>query len=448
MQMEREGYKLVDDQLQPLSSCTRGLSCDCIHIDSSGVALYPCAAPVTRQSLKTISTFGDGISALNPCPLPPQNIQMPSTTPASSLNLTRQQRWDIVSHLNSMQQQHPQFQSSLPFVWKNPLVNTNVHVGNTNMRMGNATPSSIAHFNTNMQMDNETRKSIAYCNANMQMGNSTPNSIPHLNLFGLQQSKWQNYEQQSILRNKMALLGATNNIIGMGECESGLNVCRNNDHLIQTPGFSHSGQQFLQRVTSETSTAVLPKLRQADSQEMGVMHGSMPIGSSTRGIFGMTGDRSLLAQLLGRSCIDQFQCRDAQPTIFANKQSLNLSTNYYDQHHQQNMHPRGNLQLPLQQLQQQIVFQHDSLTVNQSIRQLQQQQLGSPQQHDSQITPMSPKQLSPGSATQQANTGVANAGSPQLSSQTGASGGCLANSPKLQGHQKGNYHGKSFTKGQ
>ncbi|XP_026656752.2 protein PHYTOCHROME-DEPENDENT LATE-FLOWERING-like [Phoenix dactylifera] len=439
--MEREGYKVVDDQLQPLLSCTRGLSIDSVHTDSRGVTLYPCTTPVTSQSLKPISPFGDSISALNLCQFPPQNIQMPSRAPTSSLNLTRQQQLDIVSHLNSVQQQHPQFQSPLPFVWNNPLVNTNMHVGN-------ATPNSIAHPNTNMQVGNATPNSIPHPNTNMQMGNATPNSIPHLNLLRLQQSKWQNYEQQAILQNKMTILGATNNIVGMGECESGLNVCRNNDHLIQVPGLSHSGTQFLQRGTSETSAAVLAKLRQAGSQGMGVVSGSMPAGSSTYGIFGMTGDGSLLDQILGRSCTDQFQYRDTQPTIFPNKQSLNLSTNNYDQQRQQNMHPRGNLQLPLQQLQQQLACQHDLLTVNQSIRQLQQHQLGSPQQHESQISLMSPKQLSSGSASQQVNTGIANAGSPQVSSQTGASGGSVVNSPMLQGPQKGNYHGKSFMRGQ
>ncbi|XP_073110359.1 protein PHYTOCHROME-DEPENDENT LATE-FLOWERING isoform X2 [Elaeis guineensis] len=447
--MEREGYRLVDDQLQPLSSCNRGLSCDSVHTDSSGVALYPCTAPVTSQSLKPVSPFGDGISDLNPCPFP-QNIHMPSRTPTSSLNLTRQQQLDIVSHLNSMQQQHPQFQSSLPFVWNNPLVNTNVHVGDTNVQMGKATPNSTGHFNTNMQMGNATLNSIAHPSTNMQMGNSRPNSIPHLNLLRLQLSKRRNYEQQAILQNKMAFLGTTNNIIGKRECESDSDVCRNNDHLIQIPGFSHSGQPFLQRGTSASAAAVLPKLRQAGSQGMGVMNGSMPVGSSTRGIFGMTGDRSLLAQILGRSCIDQFQDRDTQPAIFSNKQSLNLSTGNYDQRHQQNIHPRGNLQLPLQQLHQQLATQHDLLTVNQSIRQLQQQQLGSLQQHDPQSrkTPMSPKQLSSGSATQQVNTGIVDAGSPQVSSQSGASGGSVANSPMLRGPQKGNYHGKSFMKGQ
>ncbi|KAG1334838.1 protein PHYTOCHROME-DEPENDENT LATE-FLOWERING [Cocos nucifera] len=447
--MEREGYRLVDDQLQPLSSCTRGLSCESVHIDSSGVALHPCTAPVMSQSLKPISPFGDGISDLNPCPFPHQNIRMPSKMPTSSLNLTRQQQLDIVSHLNSMQQQHPQCQSSLPSVWNNPVVNTNVHAGDTNMQMGKATPNSIGHFNSNMQMGNATLNSIAHPSTNMQMGNSTPNSIPHLNLFSLQQSKRQNYEQQAILQNKMAFLGATNNIIIKGESECGSNVCRNNDHLIQIPGFSQSGQQFLQRVTSATSAAVLPKLGQAGSQGMGVMNGGMPAGSSTQGIFGMTGDRSLLAQILGRG-IGQFQYRDTQPAIFSSKPSLNLSTGNYDQQLQQNMHPRGNLQLPLQQLHQQPVTQHDLPTVNQSIRQLQQQQLGSLQQHDSQsqITSMSPKQLSSASAPQQVNTGIANAGSPQVSSQTGASGGSVANSPMLQGPQKGNYHGKSFMKGQ
>ncbi|XP_020270636.1 uncharacterized protein LOC109845778 [Asparagus officinalis] len=260
--MEREGYKLKNDQIQPTcTSCTDASSSNSVHIDSPDDANVSCTAfnPV-QPPLKQVS-YGTKISIPNPPHLlPPSNVPIQRREPSACSNLTSSKELNIVSHLSSMNEHYSHNQSSMVAVQDN-----------------------------------------LSCNSLMQLGGQITSTSRIVHPFQFQEYQ----QQQSILLNKICSLGASGNGIGIGEHISGITAPQIGDNLPQTTAFGHSGVRNIYGENSQVQATLRAKPIQTD---MGLMEG-IPVSTLADGTVKTKRTGSLLDQLQENSFF--YQCLGA-----------------------------------------------------------------------------------------------------------------------------------------
>ena len=362
VQMEREGYKLKNDEIRPTrTSFADASSGNSLHIGSSSDTYLSCDAPDTVQSLKQVGNLGSRNSILNPSHLfSPQKVRTPITDP-TCFNSTGPNQYDTFACQSSMQQHHSHNQRSM--------LSLQDTLGNSQIQMGGQLPNSSI----------------------------SPYSVQ------FQQHLLKQHQQQKVLLSEMHSLGAIGNEMGMGAHLSALAVSQTGDNLQQISGFSQPGVQSLNGGNSPDQARSRSKPRQASIQHTGVMDG-IPINKLTNGIFRITRDGSFVDRA-HRSChIGQSHDPD---NIWIGPSNA----------------PLGHMDSKRHEHLKQMRIQLEEEKPHHSLYWQQQELVSSPLQvvspivtQMSQSTPGSPRELNSGSAPHLVNASIANKHSPHLRS--------------------------------
>nr|CAD1842759.1 unnamed protein product [Ananas comosus var. bracteatus] len=129
--MKRDGYELLNDQLQRSSSSIANALCgSSVAATLPNITRLPYATPASNHLLHPAVPFGNNLSTLNLQQFPLLDIQSLIGMPPPFLSLIRPQQLETLSNLSSMSQQQSDFNNPLPYTPKALSDKRNARIGN------------------------------------------------------------------------------------------------------------------------------------------------------------------------------------------------------------------------------------------------------------------------------------------------------------------------------
>lgn len=129
--MKRDGYELLNDQLQRSSSSIANALCgSSVAATLPNITQLPYATPASSHLLHPAVPFGNNLSTLNLQQFPLLDIQSLIGMPPPLLSLIRPQQLETLSNLSSMSQQQSDFHNPLPYTPKALSDKRNARIGN------------------------------------------------------------------------------------------------------------------------------------------------------------------------------------------------------------------------------------------------------------------------------------------------------------------------------